>query len=111
MKIGALELIVVFIVALLVIGPDRLPQYARKFGAAVREFRKASQDVTHEIRESVIDPLEEAQKPLREATEPIEEIRQDLKAEEESVEKEFKGIGKPASGDEANKDLRGGDAT
>ena len=60
MKIGALELLVIFVVALLVIGPDKLPQYARKFGNAMREFRKASSDVTQEIRESVIDPLEEA---------------------------------------------------
>jgi TatA/E family protein of Tat protein translocase len=36
MKIGAMELVVIFIVALLVIGPDKLPQYARKFGAAMR---------------------------------------------------------------------------
>ena len=77
MKIGAMELIVIFIVALLVIGPDKLPQYARKFGAALKEFRKASSDVTKEIRESVIDPLEEAQKPLRDAMEPLEGIKRD----------------------------------
>lgn len=75
MKIGALELLVVFVVALLVIGPDKLPLYAKKFGAAMREFRKASQDVTQEIRESVIDPLEEAKKPLKEAMEPIEDLQ------------------------------------
>ena len=108
MKIGALELLVVFVVALLVIGPDKLPLYAKKFGAAMREFRKASQDVTQEIRESVIDPLEEAQKPLREAMEPIEEIRNDLKADVKSVEKEFKDIGKPKP--EVKKDVSGGDA-
>ena len=94
MKIGALELVVVFIVALLVIGPDKLPLYAKKFGSAMREFRRASLDVTQEIRESVIDPLEEAQKPLREAMEPIEEIQNGLKADVKSVEKEFRDIGK-----------------
>ena len=46
MKIGAMELIVIFIVALLVIGPDKLPSYAKKFGNAMREFRKASSDMT-----------------------------------------------------------------
>ena len=96
MKIGALELLVVFVVALLVIGPDKLPLYAKKFGAAMREFRKASQDVTQEIRESVIDPLEEAKKPLKEAIEPIEELQNGLKADIKSVEKEIKDIGKPA---------------
>ena len=108
MKIGATELIVVFIVALLVIGPDKLPLYAKKFGAAMREFRKASQDVKQEIRESVIDPLEQAQKPLREAVEPIEEMQKDLKADVKSVEKEFKDIGKAKP--EAKQDGNGGDA-
>ena len=94
MKIGAMELVVIFIVALLVIGPDKLPQYARKFGAAMREFRKASQGVTQEIRESVIDPLEEAQKPLREAMEPLEDISKGLKSDLGAVEKDLKNIGK-----------------
>ena len=97
MKIGALELLVVFIVALLVIGPDKLPQYAKKFGAALREFRSASKDVTQEIRESVIDPLEEAQKPLREAMEPLEDLKKDLKADVRDVEKELSGLGKTTS--------------
>ena len=94
MKIGAMELLVIFIVALLVIGPDKLPQYARKFGAALKEFRKASSGVTKEIRESVIDPLSEAQKPLREAMEPLEDITKDIKSELNGVEKELKNIGK-----------------
>ena len=64
MKIGAMELIVIFIVALLVIGPDKLPSYAKKFGNAMREFRKASSDMTQDIRESVVEPLEEAQRPF-----------------------------------------------
>ena len=67
MRIGVSELIVVFIVALLVLGPDKLPQYARKFGAALAEFRKASDAATREIRENVVEPLEQAQQPLRDA--------------------------------------------
>ncbi len=94
MKIGVPELVVVFIVALLVIGPDKLPQYARRFGAAMREFRRASADVTQDIRESVIDPLEEAQKPLRDAMEPIEELERDLKADLRGVEADMKNIGR-----------------
>ena len=94
MKIGAMELVVIFIVALLVIGPDKLPQYARKFGAALREFKKASSDVTQEIRESVIDPLEEAQKPLREAMEPLEDLNREVKSNLRGVEKDLNDIGK-----------------
>ena len=60
----------------------------------MREFRKASQDVTQEIRESVIDPLQEAQKPLREAMEPLEELDRDLKGSVKDVENELKNLGK-----------------
>ena len=94
MKIGVMELVVIFIVALLVIGPDKLPLYAKKLGNALREFRKASADVTKEIRESVVEPLEEAQKPLREAIEPIEELNRDVNKNLRSVEKDLKNIGK-----------------
>ncbi len=94
MKIGAMELIVIFIVALLVIGPDKLPSYAKKFGNALREFRKASADMTQDIRESVVEPLEEAQRPLREAMEPLEELKKDVEGNLKGVEKDIKGIGK-----------------
>ena len=94
MKIGFLELLVVFVVALLVIGPDKLPAYARKFGNALREFRKASSDITQDIRESVVDPLEEAQRPLREAIEPLEKLDRDVRADLKGVETDLKNIGK-----------------
>lgn len=94
MKIGAMELIVIFVVALLVIGPDKLPAYARKFGNALREFRKASSDITQDIRESVVDPLEEAQRPLREAMEPLEELNRDVRTNIKGVENDLKNIGK-----------------
>ena len=94
MKIGAMELLIVFIVALIVIGPDKLPAYARKFGNALREFRKASSDVTQDIRASVVEPLEEAQRPLREAMEPLEELKTEVTDNFKGVEKDLKNIGK-----------------
>ena len=94
MKIGAMELIVIFIVALLVIGPDKLPSYAKKFGNALREFKRASADMTQDIRESVVEPLEEAQRPLREAMEPLEDLKKDVEGSIKGVEKDLKNIGK-----------------
>ena len=40
MKIGFTELLVVVIVALVFIGPNQLPEYARKLGKMLRELRK-----------------------------------------------------------------------
>ena len=39
MKIGITELILVAIVAFVVIGPDKLPEYARKLGKMLRELK------------------------------------------------------------------------
>jgi len=40
-NLGLSELLVIFIVALLVIGPRRLPEVARALGEAVRAFQDA----------------------------------------------------------------------
>ena len=45
MNIGLPELIVILIVALLVIGPKRLPDVAQALGKGLAEFKKAMEDV------------------------------------------------------------------
>ena len=47
--IGLEELVVIFLVALLVLGPERLPSLARDIGKAVRELRRASDELTDEF--------------------------------------------------------------
>ena len=95
MKIGVWELVVVFIVALLVIGPDKLPEYAKKLGEALRQFKKYSSEATKEIRESVVEPLQEAQRPLREAMEPLNDLEKSVRGEVDDLKKSFEEIGKP----------------
>jgi Tat protein translocase TatB subunit len=43
--IGVSELLVIFLVALLVLGPERLPEAARTLAKLFGEFRKASDDL------------------------------------------------------------------
>jgi TatA/E family protein of Tat protein translocase len=45
-NIGAPELIIILIIALIVLGPGKLPDVAQSLGRSVREFRKAATDVT-----------------------------------------------------------------
>ena len=94
MKIGPLELVIVFIVALIVIGPNKLPEYAKKFGEAMREFKKASSVLTSEIKENIVEPLEEAQRPLREAMEPITELDKEIRGNIKEVTDSVNNIGK-----------------
>ncbi|MCD7734710.1 MAG: twin-arginine translocase TatA/TatE family subunit [Clostridiales bacterium] len=95
MKIGFMEIVVVFVVALLLIGPDKLPEFAKKLGAGLRAFRDATNDLTSEIKENVVEPLEEAQAPIREAMEPLEEMDKEIKESVKEVQTSLNNIGKP----------------
>ena len=44
-NVGPLELVIVLVIALLVIGPKRLPEMGNSLGKTIREFRKASTDI------------------------------------------------------------------
>jgi len=48
--IGPLELIVVLVIALLVLGPGKLPDVGSALGKSIREFRKAASDVEDAAR-------------------------------------------------------------
>jgi Tat protein translocase TatB subunit len=45
LNIGTPELLVIIVIALLVVGPERLPALARQIGRGLREFRKMQDDV------------------------------------------------------------------
>lgn len=97
MKMGIQELLLVFIVALVVLGPDKLPVYAKKLGSALAQFRKFSEDATKDIRESIVEPLEEAQRPLREAMEPVTEFEKDVRENVNEIKQSLNSIGKPST--------------
>lgn len=48
--IGVPELLVILVVALIVLGPKRLPDVAKALGKGLSEFRKATADLTDELR-------------------------------------------------------------
>jgi sec-independent protein translocase protein TatB len=50
LNIGTPELLVILVVALLVVGPQRLPELARQIGRGLREFRKIQDDVKDMVR-------------------------------------------------------------
>jgi len=54
-SVGAPELIVIFLVALIVLGPDRLPKAARQVGKAVAEFKRVSSGFQDEVRKAFDD--------------------------------------------------------
>ena len=69
MSIGPAEIIIVLILALLVFGPNRLPQMGKSLGRGVREFKKAADsakselglsevtDGINDIKSTITDPI------------------------------------------------------
>ncbi len=55
-----IHLVVIFIVALLIFGPRRLPEIGRGIGKAINEFRKGTQEMTDSLREEISKPNQEA---------------------------------------------------
>jgi Tat protein translocase TatB subunit len=60
--IGMPELIIIFVIALIVIGPRKLPELARALGKGMAEFRKATQEIKESL--DVDDELREAKEDL-----------------------------------------------
>ena len=49
MSVGPAEILIILVVALLVFGPQRLPEVARQVGSAMRELRKMQDTVRGEL--------------------------------------------------------------
>ncbi|QGP93647.1 Sec-independent protein translocase protein TatA [Neomoorella glycerini] len=50
--LGAPELILILVLALIIFGPGKLPEVGRALGKGIREFKNATNSVTEEIKEA-----------------------------------------------------------
>ena len=57
-NLGPMEILVVLMVALIVLGPKRLPEAGRQVGRAVAEVRRWSQSMQAEVRAVLDDDVE-----------------------------------------------------
>lgn len=66
-NIGPVELIIVLVIALLILGPGKLPEVGSAFGKTIREFRKAATDISDTTK-----PVTEATAAVNSAARPVE---------------------------------------
>jgi sec-independent protein translocase protein TatA len=50
---GPLELVIILVIALLILGPGKLPDVGAALGKSIREFRKALSDVQDAVKVNV----------------------------------------------------------
>lgn len=55
-NIGPVELIIILVIALLILGPGKLPDVGAAVGKSIREFRKATQDVQDTVTNATTMP-------------------------------------------------------
>ena len=60
LNLGTPELLVILVVALLVLGPDKLPDAARQVGKAIGEVRRLGNGFQAEMRDAMREPVKTA---------------------------------------------------
>ncbi len=71
-SIGGPELIVIFVVALLIFGPRKLPELGRMIGRGLGEFRRAATDLRTTL-DTEVSRLETSKRPEAAPAEPVRE--------------------------------------
>ena len=123
--IGMPELIVILVIALIVIGPKKLPDLAKALGKGMAEFKKATQEIKdsldveedfNEMKEDLADSIsgldiaEELEPPKStEAEEPKNSDMDEVPEDHEKVENEIQEDKKELNGrDKAEETKDGG---
>ncbi len=94
MGIGGTELLIILVAMLVVLGPERTTLYARKIGKWLRILKVYLSSLTEELRETVVEPLQEMQEPLKEITKPFEDLTKELNDSVDDISKPFEDVSK-----------------
>ena len=123
--IGMPELIVILVIALIVIGPKKLPDLAKALGKGMAEFRKATQEIKdsldveedlNEVKNDLVDSISgldipQEPEPLKptETEEPKDSDMDEVPEDHEKVENEIREDKKELNGrDKAEETKDGG---
>ena len=107
LNVGPLELLVVLAVALIVVGPERLPELARSVGRVLRQFREVQDEVRNMVSSGVDEDIRDAAAEFRKVTGSITratDVKGAVRRVERSIQEETAPSPKPrvsAADDEA----------
>ena len=114
------EILIILVVAVVIFGPDKIPEIARGLGQGVRKMKEATEDIkqeilnpasdldpTKEIRETIadLDPTKDLQKAFQEA-DPTNDIARALEDPISDLEKSMLGEDIAANAESAVKDTK-----
>jgi Tat protein translocase TatB subunit len=116
--IGMTELMVIFVVALLVLGPKKLPELGRALGKGLGELKKALQDVKDSVGEEITEAAADIRDTVKDVKKEIELGAQEtkktvddaMKEVSDQIEKDADEINRSFDGNEGegNTEAKGG---
>jgi sec-independent protein translocase protein TatA len=77
-SLGMPELIVIFVIALIIFGPRKLPELGRSLGKSIAEFKRASNELKSTLEEEI--RLEEQKQKQEEASKAVQASAKDTGA-------------------------------
>jgi sec-independent protein translocase protein TatA len=85
-SLGFPELILIFVVALLVFGPKKLPELGKSLGKGLREFKRATDD----LKSNWEDQIKDAENSIKDVKDTVTEATGDLKKDFKDMELDLK---------------------
>jgi TatA/E family protein of Tat protein translocase len=76
-QLGFSEMLMIFVIALLVFGPKKLPELGKSLGRGIREFKKA----TEELKSNWEDQVKDITQPLNDVKRDIHSMGQNIKTD------------------------------
>ena len=73
-SVGTGELILILVIALIFLGPERLPEIARSVGKTIRQFRDALQGMSSQFGEELAS-VQEVTRDLQQGIQAVQEVR------------------------------------
>ena len=83
LNVGLGEMVVIVIIALLVFGPERLPEIARQAARFFSQIRTATDEVRRVLTEeaaTIRAPIEETKREIESIARPIDEVQKQVKS-------------------------------
>jgi len=84
--LGAMEILIILVIAFLLFGPKELPEIGRQVGRAVKGFKETTED----LRQSVEPEINMIQQEFK-------AVEQDLESSAKEMEEQIKGVTEKAS--------------
>jgi Sec-independent protein translocase protein TatA len=89
-SVGLGEIVIIAAIVLIIFGPDRLPEIARKGAELIRKSRAATTELTSSLRDEYGDVIA----PLNEVRQELKSVRRDLTAAATSIADETSSLAK-----------------